>query len=188
MSSCQRECVSHIERVIEFEGPEKYRRHFDGRREWLLGLYQRHPPDYLQKVRALCDKYHILLIADEVMSGFGRTGRWFGVELSWRRSGYHRDSEGITSGYIPFGAVIVSDAIAAHGITTGPLMLGLLIRPIRWVYCCGPETLKVYEEEGLIDNAAAMGKYVDQKVVNWPLCILVSATGEIQVYWVVWNW
>jgi taurine--2-oxoglutarate transaminase len=67
MSSCQRECVSHIERVIEFEGPENIAAILMEGESGSSGCIK-YPPDYLQKVRALCDKYHILLIADEVMS------------------------------------------------------------------------------------------------------------------------
>jgi taurine--2-oxoglutarate transaminase len=113
MSSCQRECVSHIERVIEFEGPENIAAILMEGESGSSGCIK-YPPDYLQKVRALCDKYHILLIADEVMSGFGRTGRWFGVDYHGVVPDIIATAKGITSGYIPFGAVIVSDAIAAH--------------------------------------------------------------------------
>jgi taurine--2-oxoglutarate transaminase len=164
MSSCQRECVSHIERVIEFEGPENIAAILMEGESGSSGCIK-YPPDYLQKVRALCDKYHILLIADEVMSGFGRTGRWFGVDYHGVVPDIIATAKGITSGYIPFGAVIVSDAIAAH-YNDRPLMLGLTYSAHPVGCAAALETLKVYEEEGLIDNAAAMGKYVDQKVAE----------------------
>lgn len=164
ISSCQRECVSHIERVIEFEGPENIAAILMEGESGSSGCIK-YPPDYLQKVRALCDKYHILLIADEVMSGFGRTGRWFGVDYHGVVPDIIATAKGITSGYIPFGAVIVSDAIAAH-YNDRPLMLGLTYSAHPVGCAAALETLKVYEEEGLIDNAAAMGKYVDQKVAE----------------------
>lgn len=164
ISSCQRECVSHIERVIEFEGPENIAAILMEGESGSSGCIK-YPPDYLQKVRALCDKHHILLIADEVMSGFGRTGRWFGVDYHGVVPDIIATAKGITSGYIPFGAVIVSDAIAAH-YNDRPLMLGLTYSAHPVGCAAALETLKVYEEEGLIDNAAAMGKYVDQKVAE----------------------
>ncbi len=70
---CNRECVSHIERTIQFEGPENIAAIIMEGESGSSGCIK-YPPEYLQKVRALCDKYNILLIADEVMSGFGRTG------------------------------------------------------------------------------------------------------------------
>ncbi len=164
ISSCQRECVSHIERVIEFEGPENIAAILMEGESGSSGCIK-YPPDYLRKVRALCDKHNILLIADEVMSGFGRTGKWFGVDYHGVVPDIIATAKGITSGYIPFGAVIVSDAIAAH-YDDRPLMLGLTYSAHPVGCAAALETLKVYEEEGLIANAAAMGKYVDQKVAE----------------------
>jgi taurine--2-oxoglutarate transaminase len=150
--------------VIEFEGPENIAAILMEGESGSSGCIK-YPPDYLQKVRALCDKHHILLIADEVMSGFGRTGRWFGVDYHGVVPDIIATAKGITSGYIPFGAVIVSDAIAAH-YNDRPLMLGLTYSAHPVGCAAALETLKVYEEEGLIDNAAALGKYVDQKVAE----------------------
>jgi len=164
VSSCRRECVSHMERVIEFEGPENVAAILMEGESGSSGCIK-YPPDYLRKVRALCDKYNILLIADEVMSGFGRTGKWFGVDYHGVVPDIIATAKGITSGYIPFGAVIVSDAIAAH-YNDRPLMLGLTYSAHPVGCAAALETLKVYEEEGLIDNAAAMGKYVDQKAAE----------------------
>jgi len=79
INSCSRECVSHVERVIAFEGPENIAAILMEGESGSSGCIK-YPPDYLQKIRALCDKHGILLIADEVMSGFGRTGKWFATE------------------------------------------------------------------------------------------------------------
>ncbi len=78
----------------------------------------KYPPDYLRKVKALCDKYDILLIADEVMSGFGRCGNWFAVQNSGVVPDMIVTAKGITSGYLPLGAVIISDKIAARSNIT----------------------------------------------------------------------
>jgi len=113
ITSCSRECVSHIERVIEFEGAENIAAIIMEGESGSSGCIK-YPPDYLKKVRALCDKHGILLIADEVMSGFGRTGKWFAVDVHGVIPDMIASAKGITSGYLPFGALIVSDAIAKH--------------------------------------------------------------------------
>jgi taurine--2-oxoglutarate transaminase len=123
----------------------------------------KYPPDYLQKIRALCDQHGILLIADEVMSGFGRCGKWFGVDNYGMVPDMIATAKGITSGYIPFGALIVSDKIAAH-YDDKVLWLGLTYSAHPVGCAAALEVLKIYEEDGLIENAAAMGKYMDEKV------------------------
>ncbi|HEY8919000.1 MAG TPA: aminotransferase class III-fold pyridoxal phosphate-dependent enzyme, partial [Chitinophaga sp.] len=113
ITSCSRECVSHIERVIEFEGPENVAAILMEGESGSSGCIK-YPPDYLQKVRALCDRYNILLIADEVMSGFGRTGKWFACDVHGVVPDMIATAKGITAGYLPLGALIVSDTIASY--------------------------------------------------------------------------
>src|SRR5262245_45231013 len=76
--SCHLECASHIERIVDFEGPENIAAIIMEGESGSSGCIK-YPPGYLKRVRNLCDRHGILLIADEVMSGFGRTGQWFGV-------------------------------------------------------------------------------------------------------------
>ncbi len=159
---CKRECVSHVERVIEFEGPENVAAVIMEGESGTSGCIK-YPDDYLQKIRKICDRHGILFIADEVMSGFGRAGQWFGV------NNYHvvpdiiATAKGITAGYLPLGALIVSDKIADY-FNEHPLMLGLTYsaHPV----CCAAaiEVLKIYEDENLIENAIMMGNYIDQQV------------------------
>ncbi len=159
---CQRECVSHIERVIQFEGPENIAAILMEGESGSSGCIK-YPPDYLQKVRALCDQYHILLIADEVMSGFGRTGKWFGVDYHGVVPDMIATAKGITSGYLPLGALIVSDKIADH-FNDKPLMIGLTYSAHPVSCAAGLEVLNIYEDENLIENAAAMGAYMLERV------------------------
>jgi taurine--2-oxoglutarate transaminase len=116
------------------------------------------PPDgYLQGVRELCDKYDILLIADEVMSGFGRTGEWFAVNHWGVVPDIMTMAKGLTSSYIPLGAVALSPKVYEHfdehvfygGLTynSHPLALAAAIA-----------TIGVYEEDGLIEHTAKMGE------------------------------
>ncbi|MGZ3754386.1 MAG: aminotransferase class III-fold pyridoxal phosphate-dependent enzyme [Mucilaginibacter sp.] len=162
MSSCSRECVSHIERVLEFEGPENVAAIIMEGESGSSGCIK-YPPDYLQKIRALCDKYGILLIADEVMSGFGRTGKWFAVDVHGVVPDMIATAKGITAGYLPLGALIVSDKIAA-AYDDKPLMLGLTYSAHPVTCAAAVEVLKIYEDENLIQNAADMGKYIEQRV------------------------
>ncbi|MEO6523644.1 MAG: aminotransferase class III-fold pyridoxal phosphate-dependent enzyme [Mucilaginibacter sp.] len=163
IQSCNRECVSHIERVIEFEGPETVAAILMEGESGTSGCIK-YPPDYLKKLRALCDKHGILLIVDEVMSGFGRTGKWFGVD---NNGGVVPDmiatAKGITAGYLPLGALIVTDTIAA-AFDDKPLMLGLTYSAHPVSCAAGLEVLKIYEDENLIENAANMGRYIEELV------------------------
>lgn len=162
ITTCSRECVSHIERVIQFEGPENVAAILMEGESGSSGCIK-YPPDYLQKVRALCDKYGILLIADEVMSGFGRTGRWFACDLHGVVPDMIATAKGITAGYIPLGALIVSDKIAAH-FDDKTLWLGLTYSAHPVACAAGVEVLNIYEDEHLIENAAAMGAYIEHEV------------------------
>ncbi|HJW28393.1 MAG TPA: aminotransferase class III-fold pyridoxal phosphate-dependent enzyme, partial [Saprospiraceae bacterium] len=162
ISTCSRECVSHIERVIQFEGPENIAAILMEGESGSSGCIK-YPPDYLKKVRALCDKYNILLIADEVMSGFGRTGKWFAVDYHGIVPDMIATAKGITSGYIPLGALIVSDKIAEH-FNDKPLMIGLTYSAHPVSCAAGVAVLNIYEDDHLIENAAAMGQYIASRM------------------------
>jgi taurine--2-oxoglutarate transaminase len=164
ITSCNRECVSHVERIIQFEGPENVAAILMEGESGSSGCIK-YPPDYLQKIRAICDKYGILLIADEVMSGFGRTGRWFACELHGVVPDMIATAKGITAGYIPLGALIVSDKIAAH-FDDKMLWLGLTYSAHPVACAAAVEVLNIYEDEHLIENAAAMGVYIEQQVAH----------------------
>lgn len=164
INTCARQCVSHVERVIEFEGPENIAAIIMEGESGTSGCIK-YPPDYLQKIRALCDKHGILLIADEVMSGFGRTGKWFGVDNAGIAPDMIATAKGINSGYLPFGALIVSDAIAKH-FDDKVLWLGLTYAAHPVACASALATLQVYEEDNLVENAAAMGRYMEQQVAK----------------------
>jgi taurine--2-oxoglutarate transaminase len=162
ISSCHRECVSHVERIIELEGPETIAAILMEGESGTSGCIK-YPPDYLQKISALCDKHGILLIIDEVMSGFGRTGKWFAAELHGIEPDMIATAKGITAGYIPLGALIVTDKIADH-FNDRTLWLGLTYSAHPVACAAGVEVLKIYEDEHLIENAAAMGRYLEAQV------------------------
>lgn len=161
-NSCQRECVNHVERVIEFEGPENVAAILMEGESGSSGCIK-YPPDYLQKIRALCDKHGILLIADEVMSGFGRTGKWFACDVHGVVPDMIATAKGITAGYLPLGALIVSNTIAAH-FDERVLWLGLTYSAHPVCCAAGVEVLHIYEDEHLLENAAQMGAYITEQV------------------------
>jgi taurine---2-oxoglutarate transaminase len=114
------------------------------------------PPDgYLQGVRALCDRHGILLIADEVMSGFGRTGRWFAVEHWGVVPDLMTVAKGLTSAYAPLGAVGMRPALA-RAFETRAFPGGLTYNSHPLGCAAALATIQVYEEEGLVERAAHM--------------------------------
>jgi taurine--2-oxoglutarate transaminase len=100
---------------------------------------------------------------DEVMSGFGRTGKWFGFQNHGIIPDMIAMAKGLTCGYLPFGCLMVSDKIASKFDDT-VLALGLTYSAHPVSCAAALETLKIYEDDHLIANAAAMGKYVNSQV------------------------
>lgn len=162
ITTCARECVSHIERVIHFEGPENIAAIIMEGESGTSGCIK-YPPDYLQKVRALCDQHGILLIVDEVMSGFGRTGEWFACGLHGIVPDMIATAKGVTAGYLPLGALIVTDTIADY-FNDKMLWLGLTYSAHPVCCAAGVEVLKIYEDEHLLENTVAMGHYIEMQV------------------------
>ena len=115
------------------------------------------PPDgYIQGVRELCDRYGILMVADEVMAGFGRTGRWFGVDHYDVVPDLMTMAKGLTSSYLPLGAVAMRHHIA-EAFETKMYYGGLTYSSHPVSLAAALATIQVYEEDGLIENAARMG-------------------------------
>jgi taurine--2-oxoglutarate transaminase len=115
------------------------------------------PPDgYLSGVRALCDKHGILLIADEVMSGFGRTGEWFAVNHWHVVPDLLTMAKGLTSAYVPLGAVGLRRPIADH-FRNRVFAGGLTYNSHPLACAAALATIGVYEEDDLIARAKRMG-------------------------------
>ena len=157
-----KESVAQLERMIAYEGPANIAAILLEGESGSSGCLQ-YPVGYLQAVRKICDQHGILLIMDEVMSGFGRTGKWFGFENHGIIPDMICMAKGLTCGYLPFGCLMVSDKIAAKYDDT-VLALGLTYSAHPVSCAAALETLKIYEEDNLIDNAAEMGKYVTAQV------------------------
>ncbi len=164
IESCNRECVEHIERVIQFEDPGSVAAILIEGESGSSGCIK-YPSDYWQKLRKIADKYGILLISDEVMSGFGRCGQWFAVQNSGVEPDMICMAKGLTSGYVPLGGVIVSEAIAKFFDDT-PMMIGLTYSGHAVGCAAGVACMEVYEEQNLIEKAKTTGAYIDQQVAK----------------------
>jgi putrescine aminotransferase len=126
------------------------------------------PPDgYLKAVRAVCDRNEVLFIADEVITGFGRTGRTFGVDHDDVVPDLLSFAKGVTSGYIPLGGVVVSDRIweALHEIPGDePLMHGFTYSGHPVSCAVALANLDLIEHEGLVEQVADRGRYLASKL------------------------
>ena len=125
------------------------------------------PDDYFERIRAICTKYGVLLIADEVITGFGRTGGWFGLERYGVEPDIIQFAKGITSGYVPLGGVGISDMVreAINNVPPGQ----------RWMHaftysghptCCAValKNIEILERERLVERAATSGARMLEKL------------------------
>jgi taurine--2-oxoglutarate transaminase len=157
-----KESVASLERVIAYEGGNNIAAIILEGESGSSGCLQ-YPIGYLKAVRSLCDKHGILLIMDEVMSGFGRTGKWFGFENHGIVPDMICMAKGLTCGYLPFGCLQVSDRVAAKFDDT-VLALGLTYSAHPVACAAALETLKIYEDEKLIENCNAMSAYLNSRI------------------------
>ncbi len=111
------------------------------------------PPGYWKRVRELCDKHGALLVADEVLTGFGRTGRWLGIDHEGVVPDMITMAKGITGGYVPLGAVLVHERVSRH-FDDNILHCGLTYYGHPLACAAGNEAIDIYREEGLIERAA----------------------------------
>lgn len=144
-----------LEETIELEGPQTIAGFILETVTGTNGILI--PPDgYLQGVRELCSKHGILMISDEVMSGFGRTGEWFAVDHWKVVPDLMTIAKGLTSSYVPLGAVGMRPAIAKH--FEDKVFYGGLTYNSHPLACAAAlATIRVYEEDRLIENARRMG-------------------------------
>ncbi|TLP68727.1 aspartate aminotransferase family protein [Parasedimentitalea maritima] len=109
------------------------------------------PASYWPEIQRICDKYEILLIADEVICGFGRTGNWFGCQTMGIRPDIMTIAKGLSSGYAPIGGSVVSDDVAAV-IGAGEFNHGYTYSGHPVAAAVALENLRILEEEGIVDH------------------------------------
>ena len=118
------------------------------------------PPDgYLAGVRAICDELGIVMIADEVMAGFGRCGEWFAVDRWGVTPDLITFAKGVNSGYVPLGGVIISRAIA-ETFARQAFPGGLTYSGHPLACASAAASIRIFEEEGIVENARSIGEQV----------------------------
>jgi len=179
---CKR-ALEHLEQVIIFEGPATVAAILIESVVGTAGVLVP-PTGYLEGVRALCDKYGIKWIADEVMSGFGRTGKWFAYQHSTVEPDLIVFAKGVNSGYVPLGGVIISDETAAtfdDRVFPG----GLTYSGHPLATAAAVATLDVMAEEKMVENAAHIGENVIKPLLN-ELMTKHKVIGEVRGKGVFW--
>jgi adenosylmethionine-8-amino-7-oxononanoate aminotransferase len=160
--ACQLACADDLEQRILSEGPETVAA-FIAEPISGVGGHLLSPPGYLRRVREICDRYEVLFIADEVVTGFGRTGRWFGVDHEAVVPDMMSFAKGLSSGYLPLGAVVVharvseqllaaaDDFVFTHGYTYSG-------HPT----CCAAAlaNIGIIERDGLVEKSRQDGAYL----------------------------
>ncbi len=162
IEECGEMAARNLEQMVIYENPDSIAGILMEGESGSSGCIK-YPPNYWKLVREICDKYGIVLIADEVMSGFGRTGKMFAVEHHGVEPDMITMAKGITSGYIPLGGLMVNDTIAKH-YDNNMMAIGLTYSAHAVACAAAVENIRILQEDKMVENAASMGKYVEAKV------------------------
>ena len=153
--ACDLACARDLRRMVEFEGPDQVSAFIGEPIQQGFGALAP-PQGYWEVIREICDDYGILLIIDEVICGFGRTGRWFGIDHFQIEPDLLTMAKGISSGYVPLGALGCSDQVV-NPVESFEHLHTYANHPVG---CrAGLKNLEILEEEGLIKRSAEMGAY-----------------------------
>src|ERR671934_112817 len=146
----------HLEEILQYEGPHTVAAVILETVTGTNGVIA--PPEgYLQAIREVCDRHGILLITDEVMAGFGRTGKWFAVENWDVVPDIITLAKGINSGYVPLGAMVIREPIAEW--VRDKFFAGGLTYSGHPLACASAvASIEAFREEGVVENAAEMGE------------------------------
>jgi taurine--2-oxoglutarate transaminase len=152
---CALHCADALEQQIIMEGPDSIAALIIEPFTAAAGGFPT-PDGYLLRIRELCDKYGIVMIADEVICGFGRTGEWFAVNHAGVVPDIMTVAKGITSGYVPMGAAIVNQRLADH-FENQMLPIGCTYTGHPLACAAALATIEQYETLGAIENAKTVG-------------------------------
>src|SRR6266487_3517519 len=146
----------HLEEILQYEGPQNVAAVILETVTGTNGVIP--PPDgYLQSIREVCDRHGILLILDEVMAGFGRSGKWFACENWDVVPDILTVAKGINSGYVPLGAMVIREPLAEW--VQDKYFAGGLTYSGHVLACAAAiASIEAFQEEAIVENSAAMGK------------------------------
>lgn len=155
--ACDIRCARHVAEVIEWEGAHTVAAVLVEPASGTSGISA--PPEYWPRLREICDRYGVMLIADEVMAGLGRMGAWF----SWQNYGGAPDmmtlAKGLTGAHLPLGAVVVNKRIADY-FQDRPLESGLTYSGHPLSCAAGLAAVETYERDGLIERSKELGAWM----------------------------
>jgi taurine--2-oxoglutarate transaminase len=152
----------HLEEILQYEGADTVAAVILETVTGTNGILV--PPDgYLQSIRETCDRHGILLICDEVMAGFGRTGKWFGVDNWGVVPDIMTVAKGINSGYVPLGAMIVREPIA-RWVRDKYFAGGLTYSGHPLACASAVASIEAFQEEGIVEQSAASGELFRERL------------------------
>jgi adenosylmethionine-8-amino-7-oxononanoate aminotransferase len=158
---CDLACATDLEHAIVELGAERVAAFIAEPVVAAAGPAMTPPPGYFERIRAICDAHDILFIADEVVTGLGRTGAWFGIDHWGVVPDVITTAKGISGGYAPLAAVIIGDHIAAAFEERGvPFIHGYTYMEHPVTCAAGLAVLRIIERERLVENAADQGEYL----------------------------
>ena len=182
--SCNLSCAGELERAIQQEGAENVAAFVA--EPVVMGAIAAGaaPPEYLREIRAICDRYDVLFIADEIITGMGRTGTWFAIEHSGVVPDMITFAKGISSGYSPLGGVLFGDRIRAElTARDGPFphIFTAVNNPVA--ARAGLEVLDILEEEGVLRHVQELGRYLAPRWQQLGSHPLVGETRGLGLLW-----
>jgi taurine--2-oxoglutarate transaminase len=153
----------HLEEILQYEGPETVAAVILETVTGTNGVIV--PPDgYLRSIREVCDRHGILLVLDEVMAGFGRTGKWFACEHWDVVPDIMTVAKGINSGYVPLGGMVVNERLS-EWVSDKVFAGGLTYSGHPLACAAGVASIEAFREEGIVENAAAMGEVLRDELL-----------------------
>jgi len=153
--SCNIACARDVERQIQFEDPSQIMAFVGEPIQQGFGAYAP-PPEYWPIIREICSRYGILIIVDEVICGFGRTGTWFGLEHFGIQADMLLMAKGISSGYVPLGALGATDAVV-EAVENFMNLQTYMNHPVACAAAL--KNIEIIKRENLVENARTVGRY-----------------------------
>ncbi|WP_027720863.1 aminotransferase class III-fold pyridoxal phosphate-dependent enzyme [Maridesulfovibrio zosterae] len=160
---CKMECATHLEEIIGYENKDTCAAVLVESITGTNGVFVP-PAGYMEKLREICDRNDMLLICDEVMTGFGRTGKMFGFENFDIKPDIITMAKGVNSGYVPLGVACVSQEIA-DWYESNMLWCGLTYSGHPVSCAAALATIEAYEEEKIVENSAALGEVLKEELL-----------------------
>ena len=181
---CGLACLNELERIVVSEGPDTVAAIIMDPLPGSNSGYPIPPEGYLTGVRELCDKYGILLIFDEVQTGFGKTGKWFACENFGVTPDILDVSKSITSGYAPLGACITTQKIASAFQGAGNEFRSGSTYGGHGISCAAAlANIEIFERDHLVERAAELGKILKEKLSS---LYEFNVVGDIQGMGTLW--